>query len=364
MFTKRELGRATLARQMLLERAGVPVSTAIDRLAGMQAQEPKPPYIGLWSRVRGFTPADLIDAVHRREIVRVTAMRATLHLMSTRDYVEFRPVLHPALVSAMESILKNRGEGIDVDGVAREAAEFFASREATFDEFRAALAERRSEIDIRAAAYAARMMVPLVQVPDSSRWGWTADPMFTAASGWIGVDIATDRGAGLDSLVRRYLAAFGPATPADFTAWSGLKGAKAVFDRLRPTLVTFHDERKRELFDLPDAPRPAVDTPCPVRFLPDFDNLMLAHADRTRIIPDEHRRLVATPNLRINATFLVDGLAAGTWKIETKRKTASLLLSPFEPISALDARDLIDEGERLLHFIEPEATGYEVVVVK
>ena len=361
MISQRALNRATLARQMLLERSNVSVLEALYQVAGLQAQEPKPPFIGLWTRLSTFEKSDLLDLVNDHKAVRATAMRATLHLMSTRDYLAFRPVLQPMLDGAMESILKNRGEGIDVDRFVDKARAYFEGHHATFNELRDALAKADVDIDIRAAAYAARMRLPLVQVPDGSTWGWPTDPKFTLASTWLGVDVPAT--GSLDNFVLRYLGAFGPATVADFQTWSGVKGAKDAFERLRPQLEVLPGDNKREYFDLPDAPRPDEDVPAPVRFLPDFDNLMLGHNTRSRVIKDEYRQRVSTANLRTLATFLVDGVTAGTWKIEVKRKTATLLLSPFESIGKADVEAVVEEGERLLRFVEPEAGAYDVRIL-
>jgi len=365
MISLRELNRATLARQMLLERSGVTALEALERVAGLQAQEAKPPFIGLWTRLSTFDKADLLDIVRSREAVRVTAMRGTLHLMTTPDYIAFRPIMQPLLDAAIQSILKNRGDGIDVDAFVEQARAYFVDRSATFNDLRAELEKTNPGIDIRAAAYAARLKLPLVLTPDGAPWGWTNDPQFTLASKWLGVDIPTPRtsgGGSPDAFILRYLGAFGPATVADFQTWSGLKGAKDAFEHLRPELVTFTGDKKREYFDLPDAPRPSEDTPAPVRYLPDFDNLMLGHNDRARVIKDEYRQRVATANLRTLATFLIDGITAGTWKTEIKKKTARLLLDPFEPLTKADVDALVDEGERLLRFIEPQANAYEVTI--
>jgi hypothetical protein len=205
------------------------------------------------------------------------------------------------------------------------------------------------------------MHVPLVQVPTGDRWAYPASADFVLADDWLGSPVPTDP-APPHELVRRYLAAFGPATPADAQAWSGLKVLRAVFEELRPELVTMRDERKRELFDLPDAPRPDADVPAPVRFLPEYDNVVLAHKDRTRIIDDAHRPSISTANLQIRATYLVDGRVAGTWRVEKARATATLVLEPFGRLTKAVRAELAREGEDLLEFVEPDATAKQVRV--
>jgi len=162
--------------------------------------------------------------------------------------------------------------------------------------------------------------------------------------------------------VRRHLAAFGPASAADVQSWSGVGAMKTLLKGMRDELVVFADESGRELFDLPDAPRPDGDVPAPVRFLPEFDNLVLAHDDRSRLIADEHRPLVTTKNLRVRATFLVGGRVAGTWTIELKRKVATLRLAPFAQLTRALVKELTAEGEALVRFAEPDATGHEVAI--
>jgi hypothetical protein len=198
------------------------------------------------------------------------------------------------------------------------------------------------------------MRVPLVSTPDGSKWGFAADPEFVDAATWMGRSpVAESRH---EELILRYLAAFGPAAAVDVQAWSGLGGAREVLDGLRPRLRTFRDERKRELFDLPDAPRPSADTPVPVRFLPGFDNAILGHHDRSRIIADEHRPKVTTKNLQVLPTFLVDGFVAGTWKISGAGAKAKLTLSPFAPLKAAVKAQLTKEAKELLSFVEPDAS--------
>ncbi len=212
-------------------------------------------------------------------------------------------------------------------------------------------------------AYAIRTSVPLVQVPTDARWGFPASSDFALADAWLGKTVRTSD-ATARVLVRRYLAGFGPATPADAQVWSGLSGLREVFESLRPTLVTFRGANARELFDLPDAPRPPADSPAPVRFIPELDNLVLSHADRTRVLADEHRPGVVLKNLQVRATFLVDGFVAGTWKIERKKNAAVLVVEPFRPLSRKIAAELEAEGDRVLGFTDDDAEDRDVRVAR
>jgi hypothetical protein len=360
VLSARELNRATLARQMLLERAeGLAVPGAVERLAGMQAQEPKHPFVGLWSRVAGFEPEALLRAIAAREVVRATLMRSTLHLLSASDYTTLRLALQPPKSVALR-VLGARAEGLDPDAVVSAARELLAGSPLTFDAIRAALQERFRDVDHRALGYAARTLVPLVMVPDvDARRGYPRVCAFALAEEFLDGPLAS---AAPTALVRRYLGAFGPASAADVQTWSGVGGAKQVLDGMRDGLEVFADERGRELFDLPDAPRPGADVAAPARFLPEFDNLVLAYDDRSRIIADEHRPLVTTKNLRVKATFLVDGVVAGTWTIALKRRVATLTLAPFGRLAKRAVKELTAEGEALARFVEPEAKEHAVVV--
>jgi hypothetical protein len=360
VLTRRQLNRATLARQMLLAREPLETVAAIERLAGLQAQVARPPFGGLWTRLAGFRRDDLGEALARREVVRATAMRGTLHLLSAGDYVALRGALQPGLTRGMQSILRDRTKALDLAALLAEGRAFFDTP-ATFDALRDHLVARYPGGDERAMAYAIRMHLPLVQVPTAAdRWSFPASADFTVADTWLGREVPAEP-APAHALVRRYLAAFGPATPGDAQVWSGLQGLREVFEELRPELVTFRDERKRELFDLPDAPRPAEETPAPVRFLPEFDNLVLAHDDRSRVVADEHRSRIVLKNLQVLATFLVDGMVAGTWKVERKKKAAALVLEPFGVLGAETRALLEEEGEALLGFVEEDAGGREVL---
>jgi hypothetical protein len=340
VLTRRQLNRATLARQLLLGRERVGVVDAVQRLGGLQAQEARPPYLALWSRVEGFARQDLHRALHEREVVRATLMRATLHLLSAGDYAAVRTALAPALTRAMTGVLRARRATVDVEAVASAARELVRERARTFDELRALLSEAFPDADERALGYVVRTQLPLTMVPTDDRWGFPPASHVELLSAALADD-------GPRALALRYLGAFGPASATDLQAWSGLTGMKAVLDELRGELVAFRDERGRELLDLPDASRPDEDVPAPARLLPEFDSLVLAHDDRTRVIADEHRPLVATKNLRIRATFLWDGFVAGTWSLKGKK----VVLEPFAPLPKRATAELAEEGEALARFV-------------
>ena len=359
-LTREDLNRATLARQMLLAREVVSPVAAVERLCGMQAQEPRPPFVGLWTRLARFERGNLHQALHERTVVRGTLMRGTLHLMSASDYAAHRMTVQPVLNRGI-GILGERAAGLEIAAVLPVAQRLLSERPRTFTDLRAALVAQFPDVDARALGFTARMLLPLLMLPTEDRWSFPAESRFGLAEEWLGAPLAGADDA--EALVLRYLAAFGPATVADFQQWSGLQGMKPVLEALRPRLVVVRSDRKRELFDLPNAPRPAAATPAPVRLLPEFDNLLLSHADRTRVLPDAYRRLVlGAKNGRIPATFLVDGFVAGTWRAERKRGVATLTLSPFAALAKGIARDLEQEGDALLRFLEPDAASLDVTV--
>jgi hypothetical protein len=358
-LTPAQLNRATLARQLLLSREKVSAVEAIERLAGMQAQEPKHPFVGLWTRVEGFACEDLLSALRAREVVRATLMRSTLHLTSAADYAAVRMALQPPRSVALR-VLGARSEGLDLDAVLSAARALLNDGPLPFDEIRARLQEQFPDVNDRALGYAVRTLVPLVMVPsEADRWGFARVSPFTLAEEWLGGPLAE---AALEALVTRYLGAFGPASAKDAQTWSAVAGMKQVLDGMRDRLEVFADERGRELFDLPDAPRPDAGVHAPARLLPEFDNLVLAHDDRSRVIADEHRPLVTTKNLRVKATFLVDGTVRGTWTMAVKRRVATLTLSPFRALPKRAVNELELEAEALLRFAEPEAKSYDVAL--
>jgi Winged helix DNA-binding domain len=360
-LTRRQLNRATLARQLLLARERVSTVEAVERLCGMQAQEAKPPFVGLWTRLDGFRREDLHAALHQRAVVRAMAMRATLHLMSAKDYRAHRNALQPVMTQAMR-VLRERAEGLDLEKLLPVARTLLGQRPRTFAELRALLQAEFPHVNERALGYAVRTQLPLVMVPTRDRWAFPSVAAFTLAETWLGAPVSDD--AAPEALVLRYLAAFGPATAADVQTWSGLTGMGRVLKALRPRLRGFQDEHGRELFDLPAAPRPDGDLAAPPRLLPEFDNLVLSHADRTRVLADEHRGLVVTKNLRVRATFLVDGFVGGTWDVNRTRKAATLRLAPFKALPRRAVSQLAEEGETLLRFAEGDAETFAVELIE
>jgi len=358
---RRVLNRALLERQMLLRRQKLSAFDAIERLVGMQAQVPHAPYIGLWTRLEDFRPDDLSGLISDRRAVRSSLMRATIHLVTDRDFLTLRPAVQPVLdrdVYRNATYGKEHLAGLDVDAVLRAGKALLEERPRTAAELRRSLGPRWPGRDAAALAYAVRGLLPLVHVPPRGLWGESGPVALTTAESWLGQSVASVRGP--DEPILRYLAAFGPATVADARTWSGLGGLREVFERLRPRLVSFRDEHGRELFDVPGAPLPDPETPAPPRFLSHFDNALLSHADRTRIISDEHRKaLFEDPMMR---GVLLDGFACGTWKAERTRGKVTLVIQHFDRLFKEDREALTDEGERLLRLVaKPQgADGFEI----
>ncbi len=357
-MTRRELNRATLSRQLLLERAALPVSDGVERLVGLQAQQPVAPFVGLWTRLSQFDRNRLADLVGQRTIVKATMMRGTLHLVSAADYRRFRATLQPVLTGASASIAKRRGAAVDVDRLVEAARRFVGEAPRTFAEITAMLVELEPEGDPGAMRYSVRTHLPLVQVPTDTAWCYPGNPRFALAESWLGAELPS--AVDVRGLVRRYLAAFGPATVADIQTWSGLAGLKEEVGLLRNELLVLRDERGRELFDLPDSPRPGEGAVAPVRFLPEYDNLLLSHRDRTRVVADEHRAKVFLPGLRVRSTFLADGFVAGAWKVESSRGASTLVIEPFGALPAESRRELEGEAERLVRFIAGDGRTVDV----
>jgi hypothetical protein len=278
-------------------------------------------------------------------------MRATIHLVSAADCLTLARLLRPVLERNFwtGSPFGRRLKGVDLDAVLAAGRALLDERPRTTGQLRTHLGERWPADDASSLAYAVHHLVPVVQVPPRGVWGQKGLATWAATETWLGRPL--EPAPSIDQLVLRYLAAFGPAEVRDVQTWSGLTRLREVTDRLRPRLRTFHSEAGRELFDLPDAPRPDPDTPAPVRFLPQFDNLALSHADRTHISADAAARW-PTDDLHWSP-LLVDGFVNGAWRLARDRKTATLTVRPLGAWSSEDEAAVAEEGGRLLGFLAP-----------
>jgi hypothetical protein len=281
----------------------------------------------------------------------------TQHLVTARDYLWLRPALQAVIDRFWATSYGKRIRTIDHNALLAAARTLLITQPRTITEMRTLLAERWPTHDADAMAYTIQFQLSLVHVPPRGTWGRGGAVPATLAEHWLGKPLAEV--ASLDKLVVRYLAAFGPATIMDMQEWSGLTKLREPFERLRPRLRSFRDEVGRELFDLPDAPRPALDVPAPPRFLPEYDNLLLAYADRSRVIGDDERRVIWTKNGML-AAALVDGRVAAAWKIVRERDDATLLIDPLKRIARSDRVGLVEEAERLLAFTDPEVSSRSV----
>jgi hypothetical protein len=343
---------------MLLAREALPVPAAVERLIGLQAQASAAPFIGLWTRLPDFRRDDLAAAIRERSVVKATTLRATLHLVSANDYPWLRATLQPALEKASGTIAQSRGVMLDIPALLAEARRFIGEQPRSFAEITAHFEALMPNTDIGSIRYTIRTHLPLVQQPVEGGWSYPGSPQFTLADAWLGQPV--DAPGDFRRLVTRYLAAFGPARVTDIQTWSGLDKLKGAVDALKKELVVYKDEQGVELLDLPDAPLPPEDTPAPERFLPEFDNLLLSHSNRTRVVSDDFRKQVYLPGLRVASTILVDGFVRGAWKAERKKSAAALTITPFAPLTPANRAALTEEGDTLLRFIEPDAQTYEV----
>ncbi|WP_433251085.1 winged helix DNA-binding domain-containing protein [Streptosporangium sp. CA-135522] len=358
---RRALGRATLERQLLLRRSDMPVTDAVEHLVGLQAQTPHTWYVGLWTRLNGFRPEHAADLLTGRRLVRTALMRSTIHLVTADDCLALRPVVQPVLDRDLFTNHTHRKpiEGMDTDELVTAGRALLEEQPCTPGELGALLRRRWPDRAAASMAYAVRNLAPLVQVPPRGLWGVSGQPRHVTAEHWLGRSL--DTAPSPEKMALRYLAAFGPATVKDMQTWSGLTRLREVVDRLRPRLLTFTGEQGQELFDLPDAPRPDPDTPAPPRFLYDFDNLLLSHADRSRVMTDACREPWVFPKHGpVPGIVLVDGFTGGTWKITKHRGAATLTVRPFARLSPESADALTDEGARLLAFAAAGAETHDV----
>ncbi|SEH01112.1 Winged helix DNA-binding domain-containing protein [Nonomuraea solani] len=378
----RALNRATLARQLLLDRAGMPVLDAVAHLCGLQAQEPQEPFVGLWSRLRGFDPAVLDGLLTGRNVVRTHLMRRTVHLVTAGDALAWRARHDAMLRQRMLGVYRRELDGVDLEELTVAGLAVMADGEPrSMTEIGRALSGRWPEPGARVLGeMVIAALVPMVQLPPRGLWRMKGGVRNVLLSSWLGRDIdppapngsgpngsdpAGSSSAGSDLagsdpvgevLVRRYLAAFGPAATADLRAWCGLAGLPAAVAAVRGELVAFRDERGRELLDLPDAPRPDPDTPAPVRFLPAFDNAILGYHDRGRIIDDAHRGL-SVAGARV---VLVDGRVAATWTFGTGMGTGTVTVTPLRRLSGADRDAVAEQGLALASFMCDGDGGHDV----
>ncbi|MFF7337864.1 winged helix DNA-binding domain-containing protein [Streptomyces sp. NPDC008163] len=345
VLTPRALGRATLDRQLLLSRTAMSAKDAVTHLVGLQAQNTKPPYYQLLARLQGFRPAELAALMESREVVRIPTLRSTIHTHTADDALHLRPLTQPALARELAAFRK-RLPGVDMDRLRELTRAYVEEAPRTPKAIRELLLTEWPDADPLALSIAARCVLPLVQVTPRGVWGRSGAVTLTTVEHWLGrtADAAPDP----EGAVLRYLGAFGPASVKDMQTWAGVTRMKEVFERLRPRLVTFRDEHGTELFDLPDAPRPAEDTPAPPRFLPEFDNVLLGHADRTRVIPAPLKGLNGVGN-QTYGSVLVDGFFAAVWRLDTPRDAPAVVtVQEVRPLTGAECEAVTGEALDLM----------------
>jgi hypothetical protein len=354
VLTQRGLNRATLARQYLLERARVRAIDAIEHLGGMQSQAPLAPYVGLWTRLQDFAQDELSALTEKRQVVRIHLMRNTVHLVSARDCLDWCALFHSLRAAQFRAHFHRSLDGVDIGAVAERARWLLEEQPRTRGELGKLLAERWPDADPGTLAYAATHHIAVCQVTPRGIWGKNGPAAAAPVENWLGAPL---RSVPADALVLRYLGAFGPASVADIQLWSGLTRLREVAERL--PLRTFRGETGQVLYDLPGAPRPAEDVPAPPRFLPEYDNLLLSHKDRTRVIPGTRPVPLPPGNGAAAGTFLIDGMWQGTWQIRGQ----ALRIQPFTKLRRADRDALLAEAAQLLAFAVPQAT-YDIILGK
>ncbi|MDX3605885.1 MULTISPECIES: winged helix DNA-binding domain-containing protein [Streptomyces] len=357
VLSTRALNRATLDRQLLLRRSPMSAKDAVAHLVGLQAQNTKPPYFQLYARLADFDPEELSALMESREAVRTVSLRSTLHTHTADDALTLGPLVRAPRDRELRSFRRGL-QGVDLDRLAAVTEEFVAERPRTLGELREELLTHWPDAEPLALSVAARCLLPLVQVTPRGLWGRSGQVALTTVEHWLGRSAEPAPTPTLDATVLRYLGAFGPASVMDFQSWAGLTRTKEVFERLRPGLLAFRDERGVELFDLPDAPRPAPDTPAPPRFLPEFDNVLLGHADRTRVIPEGNQGRNGKGN-QTYGSVLVDGFLDALWRVDHEGGTAILTVQPLRKPTRAERTEITEEAGRMLT-VMTDATDHDV----
>ncbi|MYX00087.1 MULTISPECIES: winged helix DNA-binding domain-containing protein [unclassified Streptomyces] len=346
VLSTRALNRATLDRQLLLRRSPMSAKKAVTHLVGLQAQNTKPPYFQLYARLADFDPEELSALMEAREVVRTVSLRSTLHTHTADDAVTLVPLVRAPRDRELKSFRRGL-EGVDLDRLAAATEKLVEERPRPLGELRGELLTHWPDADPLALSVAARCVLPLVQVTPRGLWGRSGQVALTTVEQWLGRSAGSAPALTLDDTVLRYLGAFGPASVMDFQSWAGLTRTKEVFERLRPGLLTFRDERGVELFDLPDAPRPDPDTPAPPRFLPEFDNVLLGHADRTRVIPEVNKGRNGKGK-QTYGSVLVDGFLDALWRVDREGQTAVLTVQTLRNPTRAQRAEITEEAGRML----------------
>jgi hypothetical protein len=366
VLSRRSVNRATLARQLLLERSGLDTLAAVEHLLGLQAQTPHSWYVGLWSRLVDFDPLVVGRALESHRLVRIAVMRSTIHLVSARDAVMMRPVVQ-AVTDRARHAFGSRWQGLDLDTVAEASRELLERRPLSFAELGSELHKTWPDHDVQALGQVARMKLALVQTPPRGVWGKSGLARHTTIESWLPELADAERiprgTEAVDEMVLRYFGAFGPASVHDLQAWCGLTRLREVVERLRARLSAFRDEDGAELFDLPDAARPHADTPAPVRFLYDYDNVLLSYANRSRMTGYDTAVLGSAKNGILPNLVLVDGTVSAAWALSRTEDSATIDVRLLGPVSAAHRQQLSEEGVALARFLAPDSSAVDVRMV-
>jgi hypothetical protein len=324
------------------------IPAVLEYLIGMQSQVPTSPYISLWSRKDNFEHESLSRLLVNRHVVLIALMRSTIFLVTKYDCLAIRPLMQSVMDRTLQANFGRGLKNLDYDEFSKVSRNLVESQPRTLNELSKILKKTWMDLEPDTLAAAARNLVPLVQIPPRGIWGAKGKAVHTSAEHWLSQSLVTDYS--LETLILRYLKAYGPGTISDIQYWSGLTQIRELIRELRPQLNIYFDKDGNELFDAPDSEIWDTDTPVPVRYLAEFDNILLSHKDRSRIISDEYRNRVFTVNGIIKATFLIDGFVQGLWRFESQRNSTTLIIEPFKPLLQSDKNELVIEGTKLLDF--------------